>query len=177
MRFVLSAACAAALCHAPAAFAQNRAVCETPAPEFPLTEANRVSARDLEPMLRDKTMLLFRRSVRNGQTVSYLRLQRLFRSDGSFVTLCDNGPTPDGPWKSCSRISSPATGDTAPGNREIGTWVVQGGHFCYRMANLDRGIPICFALHRNGNMFYVKRPINVRSCTEGPATLITSPPS
>ncbi len=144
----------------PARAEQRAGPCITPPPAFPLTEANRVAGPALASLVTGQTIVHVRRNTNGG----YSRVRRQLRDDGSLALLAQNGPTPEGPWKTATRVAS--TGSTIAGGREVGVWSLRGGYVCMELSTLSQGQTKCHAIHRQGGSLYA-RATSQPNCLDG----------
>ena len=151
---------------APPARAQSgEARCENPPPAFALSESNRLRGADLLTLVSGNTMTYVRRSLVNQAQNRYLKLRRLFRTDGSMLFTCEMGPSPGGPWRSCRQVATPRT--KIEGNREVGVWHVRAESLCFQFVTVGSREPVCFAIHRAGTRYFAKTTRAVLNCVEG----------
>jgi hypothetical protein len=142
---------------------------------FPVNEANRVAAKDMQKLFAGRTFQYYRRwsgwqqaptQMSRGQPAPSF-FERIItvdvRYDGSLLLGCSERlDASAASFQTCARMAPDVAGST-----ENGVWRIDGGLFCWKHSRIRNAEEVCVSVHRQGSRYAAKLARGPWTCLEG----------
>jgi hypothetical protein len=137
--------------------------CAGPLP-FPVSEANRVPAKDMQKLFAGKSIEFVRRIQVPGEETPRGRLppttveriySSVYRTDGSLTGVCEERAKAGDPFSPC-RVSS-----------TVGVWRIADRSLCFSVFGFRDGQEACVSIHRQEGRYAAKLARGLWACIEG----------
>ncbi len=171
MRILHKAVClAAALASGPAVAQSPVSGCGGPFP-FPLSDGNRVAAKDMRRLFAGKTVEYIRHyqeegiETPRGRTLP-VRRERIFglqwRADGSLLSTCEERTGTAESFKPCLGMTP-----NVPGSSDAGVWRIADQVLCWTQTRVRGSEEVCVTVHRQDGRYAAKLARGAWTCLEG----------